>query len=374
MIARSTSAPTVLYLDIGTEWRGGQRQILWMGEGLRRYGGRPIFALRPPAPLAARARERGIEVVPIDPTFAEWGPWTVLRLRRLIRRERVRILHPQSGHTMALAALAGAGTGAKIVFARRVTFPLRRNVGTRWKYARADRFIAVCEAAVHGLVDAGLDPARIDVVHSGVDLGRDVRPASRDALAALGVPDDAPLVIQVGALAPMKDPLTFVRAFAAARRAVPRLHALLVGEGPLRSDVESLARELGIADALHLAGFRADADSLMRAADVVALSSGGAGEGIGGVVIDAISFGRPVAATAAGGIPEVIEHERTGLLSSIGDADALGANIARLLTDRALAERVVAAGLARARDFDIERTVRRTLDIYARLLARDGAR
>ena len=96
---------TILYLDINTEWRGGQRQLLWMGEGLRRHGGRPIFALRTGAPLAERARASGIEVIAIDPLIAEWGPWTVLRLRRVIKREKVSIVHAQSGHTMALAAL-----------------------------------------------------------------------------------------------------------------------------------------------------------------------------------------------------------------------------------------------------------------------------
>jgi glycosyltransferase involved in cell wall biosynthesis len=106
----------------------------------------------------------------------------------------------------------------------------------------------------------------------------------------------------------------------------------------------------------------------MCAGQVVVLSSDGSAEGIGGVVIDAISFGRPVAATAAGGVPEVIEHERTGLLVPIGDATALGQAIVRLLTDDALAARLVAAGLARSRDFAIENTVDGTMAVYRKLL------
>lgn len=374
MIARAApSAPvtplTVMYVDLNTEWRGGQRQILWMAEGLRRRGGRPLVALRPHAVLAQRARERGLEVTPIDPLIAEWGPATVLRLRRLVAREGVAILHPQCGHSMALSALAALGTRTRVVFARRVTSRLRPGAATRLKYRRADRIIAVCQAAVPALVDAGIDRRRIDVVYSGVDLTRTVEPAPRELLAALGVAAGQPLVVQVGALAPMKDPLTFVRAIAAARARRPALQALLVGDGPLRGAVEALVRELGLGETIHLAGFRADADALMRAADVVVLSSDGSAEGIGGVVIDAISFGKPVAATAAGGVPEVIEHERTGLLAPVGDATALGAAIARLLTDRALAERLSAAGPLRARDFSIERTVDGTIAVYQRLLA-----
>ena len=358
---------TVMYVDLNTQWRGGQRQILWMAEGLRRNGGRPLLALRPHAVLAQRARAAGLEVVPVDPLIAEWGPMTVMRLRRAVAREGVHILHPQCGHSMALSALAALGTRTRVVFARRVTSPLRRGAATRLKYGRADRFIAVCRAAVPALLDAGIDADRVDVVYSGVDLARTVEPASPATLAELGVPN-GPLVVMVGALTQMKDPLTFVRAVDVARQTVPSLQALLVGDGPLRAPVEALVRELGLAGTLHLAGFRADADALMCAAQVVALSSDASAEGIGGVVIDAISFGRPVAATAAGGVPEVIEHERTGLLVPVGDAPALGRAIARLLTDRDLAAKLVAAGLARARDFSIERTVDGTIAVYKTLL------
>jgi glycosyltransferase involved in cell wall biosynthesis len=358
---------TVLHLDTEPGWRGGQRQVLWTTERLKRRGVRPILAARPGTPLAERALARGVEIVPVDPTISEWGPWTVLRLRRVIRREGVHIVHAQSGHTMALAALATMGTTAKLIFARRVTSPLRPNRASRWKYHRADHIIAVCRAAVSGLVEAGLDPARVDVIPSGVDLTRPVVPASGEQLAALGIPAGAPLVVMVAAITSMKDPLTFVRAVKVARETVPDLHALLVGEGTMRPQVEALVRELGLGDAFHLSGFRTDADSLMKAADVVALSSNAQAEGIGGVVIDAISFGKPVAATAAGGIPEVVEHERQGLLVPIGDSAALGAAIGRLLSDRDLAARMGAAGLTRAPEFSIERTVDRTVEVYERV-------
>lgn len=360
---------TVMYVDLNTVWRGGQRQILWMAEGLKRQGGRPLLALRPHAVLAQRARAAGLEVIPIDPLIAEWGPMTVGRLRRIVAREGVDILHPQCGHSMALCALAALGTSTRVIFARRVTSPLRRGVATRVKYGRADGFIAVCRAAVPALLEAGIDADRVHVVYSGVDLSRPVEPATSATLAELGVPNGSgPLVVMVGALTQMKDPLTFVRAIDVARRAVPSLHALLVGDGPLRAPVHDLIIQLGLEGTLHLAGFRSDADSLMCAGQVVVLSSDGSAEGIGGVVIDAISFGRPVAATAAGGVPEVIEHERTGLLVPVGDATALGQAIARLLTDDALATRLVAAGLARSRDFAIENTVSGTIAVYRKLL------
>jgi glycosyltransferase involved in cell wall biosynthesis len=354
-------------MDLGTGWRGGQRQILWMGEGLERRGGRPIFALRPGAELAARARASGIEVVDVDPTIAELGPWTVLRLRRLIERERVDILHPQSGHTIALAALAAAGTPARIVFARRTTFPLRDNLGTRLKYSRADRIISVSSAGVNALVAAGVDASKIDVIPSGIPLEDLARPASRETLAAFGVGEGAPLVVMVGALTDVKDPITFVRAVAVAKRRVRGLNALLVGEGQLRGAIEAEVRALELTDSFHLTGFRDDHDSFIAAGDVAALSS--RLEGTPGVLLDALALGRPVAATAAGGVPEIVEHEVTGLITPVGDPDMLGGAIARILMDRALAARMSAAATARARDFSIDVTVDRTIDVYERTLA-----
>jgi glycosyltransferase involved in cell wall biosynthesis len=365
--ARPAPPIIVLYVDINTQWRGGQRQVLWMGEGLRRRGGRPIFALRPGVPLAERARAAGIEVIPIDPLIAEWGPWTVLRLRRVIRRERVAIVHAQSGHTMALAALATAGTRAKVVFARRVTTPLRDNRATRWKYARADRLISVSRAGVDGLLRAGVDAARVRVVPSGVPLAPLASPPAAELLARLGVPPGVPLAVMVASLSAAKDPSAFVRAIHAARRAVPELHALLVGDGPLREALAAEIAALGLASTVHLTGFRSDAESLEAAASVVVLTSRNL-EGTPGVLIDALALGKPIVCTRVGGVPEVIEDGVSGLILPIGHAEAIGGAIARVILDPALASRLSAGALARAPMFSIEHTVDRTIDVYRELV------
>ena len=365
---RGSPAPlTILYLDINTEWRGGQRQLLWMGEGLRRHGGRPIFALRSGVPLAARALEAGIEVVAIDPLIAEWGPWTVLRLRRVIERERVAIVHAQSGHTMALAALASLGTPAKIVFARRVTTPLRENRPTRWKYARADRLISVSRAGVPGLLRAGVRPERVRVVPSGVPLAKPAAPASAELLASFGVPAGAPLAVLVASLSAAKDPSTFVRAIEVARREVPDLHALLVGDGPLRDALAAEIVALGLDDFVHLTGFRTDPEAIEAAANVVVLTSKSL-EGTPGVLLDALALGKPIVTTNVGGVPEVIEHDISGLIVPIGDAEAIGRSIARVLRDAALAARLSAGARARAPKFSIENTVDSTMAVYRELL------
>jgi glycosyltransferase involved in cell wall biosynthesis len=200
-------------------------------------------------------------------------------------------------------------------------------------------------------------------VPDGVDLRRHVKPADRATLRSLGVSDETPLVIQVAALVPQKDPLTFIRAIAAARERVPDLRALMVGDGSLRAEAHDEVKRLRLDRVVALTGFRRDADELLAAATVAALSS--VAEGMGSVLLDAMAFGVPIAATAAGGVTDVIQHGETGLLSPPRDANALGENIVRLLSDRALAASLSARAQERVQDFSVDRMVERTLQVYA---------
>ena len=88
---------------------------------------------------------------------------------------------------------------------------------------------------------------------------------------------------------------------------------------------------------------------------------------MGSVLLDAMAFEVPIAATTAGGIPEVVTHGKTGLLSPPRDPSALAANIVRLLTDSTLATSLTAKSRARVNDFSVDRMVERTLAIYATL-------
>ena len=356
----------ILHIDTERGWRGGERQVLWLAQSLDRRGHPSIVAARPDEPLARRAREAGLELAPCTPRF-EVDPIAVLGLRRRLGESRIDLVHAHTGHAVGLGALATLGTHVKLVVSRRVDFPLRRNFGTRWKYGRADAIIAISRAVANVLSRNGIAPERIAVVPDGTDTGRVIAPAAPETLASLGVRPGVPLVVQVAQLVPHKDPLNFVRAIAAARDRVPALQALLVGDGPLRAQVAGVVHTLGLQGILHATGYRQDADALLAAADVVVLSS--REEGMGSVLLDALYLGKPVAATRAGGIPEVIVDGVTGLLAPVNESRVLGAQIASLLEDRALASRLGAAARVRADDFSIERLTDRTLAVYERVLS-----
>lgn len=355
----------VVHVNTERGWRGGERQTLWLAQGLATAGHVSIVAARPGEALSARCAEAGLRVEPCAPRF-EADPRAALRLRRLLREVNADVVHAHTAHAAGLAALAISGLPTRLVIARRVHVRLRTNVGTRWKYGRAAGVIAVSNA-VRDITRAGGVPAdKLYVVPDATDVTRTVVPANTMTLSSLGVRSAAPLVVQVAQLVPPKDPLTFVRAIAAVRQQVPDVQAVLVGDGPLREPVEAEIARLGLDGTVHLAGFRTDADQLLASADVAALSS--RDEGMGSVLLDASLFGLPIAATDSGGIPEVVLHERTGLIAPREDPDALGAAIARLLLDRTLARRLGEAARARSGEFSIARMVERTETVYRRVV------
>jgi glycosyltransferase involved in cell wall biosynthesis len=362
----------VLHLDTERGWRGGERQTLWLARELATRGHRSVVGARRGEPLAERAADAGLEVIDCSPV-SEADVRAALRLRRVIKEREIDIVHAHTAHAVATAALATLRLDVPMVVARRVDFRLRANAATRWKYGRAAVIVAISRAVARVLEESGVAADRIRVVPDGVDVHRTVVPAGTETLASLGVRSGGPLVVQVAQLVGHKDPMNYVRAIARARSRVPSLQALLVGDGPLRAEVEREVRTLGLEGTLHVAGYRTDADALLAAADVACLSS--REEGMGSVLLDALAFERPVAATRAGGIPEIVENGVTGLLAERENPDALGEAIASLATDRELAARLAANGKIRVNDFSVERMADRTLAVYEEVLkGRGGGR
>lgn len=365
-----TSALRVVHVDTERGWGGGQRQVHGLATGMQRRGHEAWVVARPRTQLAGRLASDGVAVVGLSPAF-EWDPVAVGRLRALLRRVRPDVVHAHAAHAVAVAALATAGTRVPLLVTRRVALPLRRNALSRWKYARAERFIAVSERVKRALCADGIAPQRISVVRSGVELGCREPRSSAATLGSLGIVAGCPLVVMVSSLVPPhKDPETFLAALAAARGAGCELQALLIGDGPLIGVALRARRRLGLDRVVRFAGFRPDAVELLAAADVAVLSS--RDEGLGTTLLDAMADGVPVVATAAGGVTEIVRDGIDGLLVAVGDGAALGAAIGRVLGDAQLRAALTAAGRERVKEFSIERTVEGTLEVY-RMLAADAA-
>ena len=176
-------------------------------------------------------------------------------------------------------------------------------------------------------------------------------------------------LISVGRLRAPKDFITLARALA--RLEPGSFRASLVGDGPDRSMIEAELEQLGLGDRVRLLGDRSDVPRLLAAADVFVCSS--RSEGMPVSIIEAMAVGLPVVASAVGGVPEMVDDERTGLLVAPGAAAALADALARLIGDRTLREQMGRAGRKDAlQRYDLPPFRRAHLELYARLLEERG--
>lgn len=181
----------------------------------------------------------------------------------------------------------------------------------------------------------------------------------------LQIPEEAPLIGNVGRLVPIKD----LRTLLSAMVHVPDAHLAVLGDGELRQDLELFARSLGLAHRVHFTGWVTNVAEAMSDMDLVVLSS--LNEGTPVSLIEAAACGKAVAATDVGGVRYVVDDGITGLLSPPRDPDALAARIRTLLSDGDLRERMGRAGRARARRlFHKDRLLADVRNLYQELIAR----
>lgn len=329
--------PTVLQVASGREWRGGQNQVRLLALALAGQDAIQQVVLTGRDSELARRLEGRVELV--TPTWnAALDVRALLSVIRQVRRRSGRpvILHAHDAHSLVLAGIAARITGVRLVVTRRVDFHLRRP----GFWARADRVIAISDAVRRILLEDGLDPERVVVVHSGIDPA-EVRAAPPcDLRPELGLAADAPVALNIAALVDHKDQGTLIAAAASIREAAPELHWVIAGEGPLRPLLEQRIREAGLSGRVHLVGRVENPWGLLARAQMFVMSS--REEGLGTSVLDAMAAGLPIAATSAGGIPEMLSGG-AGLLSPPGDGPALGASVLRLLRDPATRETVARA-------------------------------
>jgi len=347
---------TVVHVASGREWRGGQRQVWLLARELARLGElHQVVVTGGDSELGRRLAADGVAVRPavwragLDPRAlgAAFGA----------ARAGAALLHAHDAHSVTIAGLAAAAARVPLVATRRVDFHLRR----RGFWGRAARVIAISEAVATVLVDDGIPPDRIAVVHSGIDLEAVRAAKPMGVRARLGLPADTPLAVTVGALVPHKDHATMLHA---ARRLVPRaprLHWVLAGDGELRGTLEWLRDQLGLSDRVHFLGHIADPPGLIAEADVFVMSS--REEGLGTSVLDAMARGIPVASTAAGGLPEMLEGG-AGLLALPGNPEALADAVRRILEDDALPRRLVSCASEAVRRFSAARMAAEVLSVY----------
>ncbi len=358
----------ILHLDSGPAWRGGQQQLLHLMGGLRRQGIQQFLAARRGGPLATRAAELEVPVQGLS-LSSEWDLVSLAGLARLVGRVRPGLIHAHDSRTLGLAVwLKTFGWRGGVVAARRVAFSIRPNPLWKFKYARqTSRVIAVSRYVRELLIREGLDPQRVEVVYDGVDTGRALPERRFGRRRRLGFADAEFLIGCVGHLTPEKGQAFLIRGFSEILKTHPDSRLAVVGEGPLRAGLELLIRELGLRGRVVLTGFVSDLDDLLPGFDLLVHPS--LAEGLGSVLLQAMSHQVPLCASRTGGIPEAVIDGETGFLFSPGDPEALARSVLRARSNPDRARRQAERAFARVQsDFSVERMVADTFRVYSKLL------
>ncbi len=291
-----------------------------------RYGATVVRLDLESSPLEAELRRAGVEVVDL-PCPDGLNLEVVLRLGALARSLRPSVIHCYNPRTMLYGGLVARATGARATLGTLSAFACltpdteyrflpqklasasRRN---RWRNRLAAglvrRLVTVSPSLGRGFCRYnGISETRLRVISYGVDLDRFARVTDAETAAFRAehrLPPDALVIGSVGRLVEQKDYPTQLRAFAAARARHPAMYMLLVGDGPLRAELEALVRDLGIADAVRFAGHRNDAPVALRAIDVYVIAS--KFEPYGVALLEAKAAGAAIVATSVNEIPDIL--------------------------------------------------------------------
>lgn len=374
------STKSVVILTTGLAYGGAETQVVHLATRLRARGWAVrVVSLLPPHAYVDELKAVGIVVDSLGMSRGVPDPRALVRLARILRRDRPQVLHAHMVHANILARVVRLLVRVPVVIctAHNISEGGRwRELAYRLTDVLCDLTSQVSQAGMERYIEVGAVPAgKIRVIPNGVDTERfrpnpDVRRRLRRELRL----DDRFAWLAVGRFEKAKDYPNMVKAFARVVVKKPNASLLIAGQGSLRVEALRLVEDLGLAGHVHFLGLRKDVPALMNAADGYVMSS--AWEGMPMVLLEAAATGLPIVATDVGGNHEVVLNGRTGFLVPPKDPQALAQAMLRLMEtseeDRA---RMGAAGRAHVMaNYTLERVVDMWEALYGELLNRKRLR
>ncbi len=362
---------SVIHVETGRNLYGGALQMLYLVQGLQERGVSSVVLAPKGSEVARAARARWLRVE----EYRFRGEADVVSLARMawrFSRPDVELVHLHGGRGAdTLGLMAATMARAPAVLTRRVANPeVTWIVGA--KYGLCRRVVAI-SATVRGvLVEQGVPREKIALVHDAVDASDWQDPcdaAERDA--EFKFEPGAPAGAMVAQFLSRKGHWVLIDALAILKRRGLTANVVLFGEGPLEQRVAALAEVAGVEDQIRFAGFRSDLHRWLGSFDFCVLPA--LREGLGVAALQAGAAGVPVAGARAGGISEVIENGRTGVLCPPGDAGALATAIAGIVEDREGARAMGERARARVESlFSVGAMVTGNLDVYREVVRASG--
>lgn len=357
----------VLHLSSEKTWRGGEQQIAYLIEELQKHGVSCHVACRKSSAFETYCIKENIPHSSMP--FSSFSITTALSIKRLCKKNNVDLIHIHTSRAHTIALLSWfLGCRTPMVLSRRVDFEIGTNRFSYFKYNHPSIKKIICiSEKIQEIVEKTVKQAeKCTTVHSGVDLSRFKKPCDGGFRKRYNVPDDFFIVGNVSAIAPHKDYQTFVEVASLVVKQNLKVRFFIIGDGSQKLEIEELINQKNLNDFITLTGFLDNIPEILPCLDTFLITS--KTEGLGTTVLDAFAAGVPVIATAAGGIPEMVKNNETGMLAEVGNADQLAKHVLELSGNLAMRKELAKRAKLVVKQFSKEQMAVGNLKVYKTIL------
>lgn len=363
---KQEALPIILHVSTPDSWRGGEQQLYYLMEELNNKGLQQFLICNQTGELYKRAKAKSWEVIGkkkksgMDLGFA-------YQIKHLCKSLSINCIHTHDSqaHTLALLSTVIFKNSTPIIASRRVDFPIGQSIFSRYKYNHpvVAKIICVSDAIQAIMKPSIRQKSKLCTIHSGINLDRFQNIAISSYLREeFAVPNGYQLIGNVSAIAPHKDYFTFVNTAEILIEQGVKVKFFIIGDGPEKEAIVNYVEEKKLQSHIYFTGFLENILPVLKSLDAMLISS--KTEGLGTTILDAFACEVPVVATKAGGIPEIVQHQKTGLTAEVGDARKLAQCLTLLLQDETVKSSLVKNAKELLQQFSREHTASKTLKVY----------
>ena len=365
----ATKRLSILHISTARSWRGGEQQIAYLIAELAKQEAKQFVVCIKDAPFHSWCLENNIPVKglkkrsALDLSFA-------FKLKKYSQKNKVQIWHAHDAHAHGFGVYANAlfSANTPVIVSRRVDFPVAGSWLSAFKYNHPSVKKILCvSGAIANIVKAKINnPTVVEVVYSAIDQAKFRGVKKGQLRSELQLTKDIKIVGNIAALVDHKDQHTFIDCAEILSAHHRDMCFVIAGDGALRASLEAKVAEKGLSEKFFFLGFRPDVPAIITDFDLFLFTS--KTEGLGTSILDAFAAGIPTVATAAGGILEIVENNKTGLLCSIAQAEELAEATERVLNDPALTQKLVAGAKEKLQLFSLENLGLKSYEQYLQVL------
>lgn len=362
----------ILHINSADDWGGGEVHVALLCKQLIDNGHDIVLSCRPASAIDKHFRNMQFPVLNLSLKGAG-DLYSAFCIANYCREHSIEIVHAHLGRDYWLAFFVKLLYGnIKVVFTRHLLFPLKNNIIHKMMYQKSDAVIAVSKAVEKVITTSGfVDSDRLKTIYNGIVVENFANAPQGCLRHELGFDVTTSIIGIIGQISPHKGQDVFLRSISSIMQNNPNSKFVIVGDdfrqGDYIQELKNVAIQLGIAEHVFFLGPRKDIPQIMKDLDVFVLAS--RNESFGLVAVEAMAAGVPVVATAAGGVSEIVEHEKSGFLISIDDDNMLAEAVCKVLKNPSLAKKHSENAMLRVRSlFSIESMTEQTVEIYHEVL------